>query len=109
MIPKLEQWLKSGEYLPEVMRDFHNQKDIFKCIHERIDISNSDAPYKDINWVSGHCYVIDVFLYFMARRGYTLQRSRKKGIEFNSLLDDVHHSNQYREQQFSKLLSGVIK
>ncbi len=31
--PALADWLKSGEYLPEFMRDFHDQKDVFKAMH----------------------------------------------------------------------------
>lgn len=110
MIPKLEAWLKSGEYLPDALRDFHDQKDVFKCMHERIDISKDPMnPAKNINWIAGQCYVIDTFLWFMARRGYTLQRSRKQGIEFRSLIDDVDHSNKAREQQFSNIISGAVK
>ncbi|HBE9089627.1 TPA: hypothetical protein KNG84_001649, partial [Serratia fonticola] len=36
----LAKWLKSGEYLPAFMRDFHDQKDIFKAMH--FTITNAD-------------------------------------------------------------------
>ena len=36
MTNELDTWLKSGEYLPPPLRDFHDQKEVFKTIHERI-------------------------------------------------------------------------
>ena len=71
----INEWMKSGKYLPEPLRDFHDQKEVFKSIHEIV--SQNDAT-KGITWIQAHCYVIDVFLWFMARRGWTLQRSRAK-------------------------------
>nr|AKH46272.1 hypothetical protein [uncultured marine virus] len=73
---KLQKWLKSGEYLPEEIRDFHDQKNLFKSMHYLYqDNENFDRMP---SWVDGHCYTIDCFLWFMASRGYTLQKSRKK-------------------------------
>lgn len=82
-------WLKSGEYLPEFMRDFHDQKDLFKALQEVVDRRNeADGQLSytaEISWVSAHVYTVDVFLWCLARRGYTLQRSRKR-----VLFDDIH-------------------
>ena len=77
---KLFKWLKSGEYLPSPMRDLHDQKDLFKSMHHLYQ-GNEGSEHVP-SWVSGHIYVIDFFLWFMASRGYTLQKTRKKGIEF---------------------------
>jgi len=75
----LDRYLESGDHLPENMRDFHDQKDLFKSI----DILYQDSPHENMpNWVQGHQYTIDWFLWFMASRGYTLQRCRKKSVEF---------------------------
>jgi len=72
----LQEWLKSGEYLPPIMRDFHDQKDIFKGMHS---VYRDNDPKGEMpKWIQGHIYVIDWFLWFMASRGYTLQKSRKK-------------------------------
>jgi hypothetical protein len=72
----LQKWLKSGKHLPDFMRDFHDQKDLFKSMHffYRDMEPIQDAP----NWVDGHTYVIDYFLWYMASRGYTLQKCRKQ-------------------------------
>lgn len=76
---ELDKWLSSLQYLPCFMRDFHDQKDIFKSIEYLYqDNENFDKiPY----WVSSHIYTVDFFLWYMASRGYTLQKSRKN-IEF---------------------------
>ena len=82
MSDKLQDWLKSGEYLPDIIRDFHDQKDLFKSMH----FLYQDNQNVEISWVDGHIYTIDNFLWFMASRGYTLQKSRKK-IEFREIPD----------------------
>ncbi len=82
-MPKnLEEWLQSGEYLPEILRDFHDQKDLFKTMHTLY--RDNDPAGQMPNWVDGQCYTIDWFLWYMASRGYTLQQSRKQ-IEFRPL------------------------
>lgn len=81
------EWLDSGEYLPAPLRDFHDQKDLFKAMHEIIDVLGHDYA-KSVSWRTGQCYVIDVFLWFMARRGYTLQRCRAQ-VPFRDLHADV--------------------
>ncbi len=69
-------WLKGGCYLPQPLRDFHDQKDVFKTMHAAIDPANQSIA--DVSWVKGQCYVIDVFLWWMAKHGWTLQRTRAK-------------------------------
>jgi hypothetical protein len=83
----IEAWLKSGRYLPAPLRDFHDQKEVFKAIDETIR-QDQAALIKRPTWVEAHCYVIDVFLWYMARRGYTLQRTRTRGA-FRDLDADV--------------------
>ena len=70
--------IKSGRYLPPFMRDFHDQKDLFKSIGQWGAKSQSN-----IDWVKAHCYVIDIFLKFMALHGYTLQKSKTKEKTFD--------------------------
>ena len=40
-IQALNAWMKSGEYLPAFMRDFHDQKDIFKAVYELVENSRA--------------------------------------------------------------------
>ena len=100
-----DEWLKTPQYLPPVLRDFHDQKDIFKAIHEAVNVEGH-GYCKQVNWIAGQCYVIDIFLWWMAKRGYTLQRSRKRGVEFRSLEDDVAALNARRQEAMSKIILG---
>ncbi len=78
----LLEYLQSGKHLPECLQDFHDAKDVFKCVgnsgcDDPMTTEGSPDPYA-VNWVQGQIYCIDKFLWFMAAHGYTLQRSRKK-------------------------------
>ena len=73
---KVYKWMQSGKYLPQFMRDFHDQKDLFKLIYY---VFNDDTNKDRVpDWITSHCFVIDWFLWFMASRGYTLQKTRTK-------------------------------
>lgn len=91
------EWLKSLKYLPEPLRDFHDQKDVFKAMHDIINVQGHEYA-RSVDWVTGQCYVIDIFLWFMARRGYTLQRSRAN-VPFRDLHEDVAAARDQRISQ----------
>lgn len=97
----VDEWLKNGLHLPEVMRDFHDQKAIFKAMHEILVERPGD--FKRPSWIEGHVYVVDMFLWFMARRGYTLQRTRRKG-NFRDLTADVKAATTERDMKMAKAL-----
>jgi len=69
-----EEWLKRGKHLPPILRDFDFQRDTFRAMHEIVEDPVAGDLVKRPSWIEGHCYVIDVFLWFMARHGYTLQK-----------------------------------
>lgn len=101
----LQAWLDSLEYLPEFMRDFHDQKDLFKTIHELIQTNEGT---KRVNWVDAQIYTIDVFLWFMARRGYTLQRSRVK-CEFQDIHQTIAEQTEKRREAFASVLRAAAQ
>lgn len=96
---KLAKWLESGEYLPEFMRDFHDQKNVFKAMHNTITNANENGNPRD-----GHIYVVDTFLWYMARCGYTLQKSRKQ-VEFKDMDDDIERMRREFSEKFRNILS----
>ncbi len=102
----LNAWLKSGEYLPKFMRDFHDQKDLFKTIFDRVNMK--DDSWQKITWIQAHIFTIDCFLWFMAKRGYTLQKSRVKA-EFRSIEHDLKESADIREKAFYDHMKSIIK
>lgn len=97
---KLAKWLESGEYLPEFMRDFHDQKDVFKAMHNTITNANENGNPRD-----GHIYVVDTFLWYMARCGYTLQKSREQ-VEFKDMDDDIERMRREFSEKFRDILSA---
>lgn len=99
---KLKKYLESGNYLPPVIRDFHDQKDLFKKIGSIMD---NREELKNLSWVTAQIFTIDIFLWFMARHGYTLQKSRQSKIEFESLEKSV---GEFREQQ-GNIMMNLIK
>jgi hypothetical protein len=70
------------------MRDFHDQKELFKALDEIVQRRNErdgNLSYtRDLTWVTAHVYTVDVFLWVLARHGYTLQRSRKR-VAFSNI------------------------
>lgn len=104
MDASLKAWRDEQKHLPELMRDFHNCKRLFRGISEYIAL-DEDHPAKEVNWRQAHCYTIDVFLWFMARHGFTLQRSRAKQ-NFDSLDDVLDELDAERRKAMAALLAG---
>lgn len=106
----LETWMQAGKHLPEPLRDFHDQKEVFKAMHDMQKPSSpSDAisGHYSLDFVTGQCYVIDRFLWFMARRGYTLQRSRA-ALPFRDLSADVAAATERRNAHDAALLASAF-
>lgn len=101
----IDAWLKGGKYLPPFMRDFHDQKELFKTIHETYSLDLSQDPLAKISWVAAHCYVIDIFLWWMAKHGYTLQKTQAD-YEFKNPGDTLSKAYTNRREQFAKQLFG---
>lgn len=79
MPDNMNDWMTSGGYLPDFMRDFHDQKDLFKTVDETAQrsVEKGNNYIEDMSWVAAQVYTVDIFLWVMAKHGYTLQRSRK--------------------------------
>jgi len=106
MNSNLKNWLESLEYLPKFLRDFHDQKDIFKVIHHIY--SGNSGTEEMPNWISAHMYTIDWFLWYMASRGYTLQKC-KKNLEFKNMEDDLKSLEEVKHEMFSQMLDQAKK
>jgi hypothetical protein len=99
-------WRQNGGHLPAFMKDFHDQKDLFKTIHqiytkaeEGKAISMQEMP----NWREAQCYTIDWFLWFMATHGYTLQRSRRD-LPFSDIDQTINESREASVKALSLIL-----
>lgn len=105
--PDVRAWRAAGKHLPQPLRDFHDQKAVFKLVHELTE-PPKDALHQHPSWVDGHIYVIDTFLWCMARHGYTLQRSRAK-LPFESLESNIQAMEHRNAQAFASLLTPIAK
>lgn len=101
MANPVDQWREEHKHLPPFMRDFHDQKDLFKAIHQTMKDTHG------VDWVAGQIYVIDIFLWWMAKRGYTLQRNRTK-LPFNDIQADIAAETKRRDDQFTAMLSDTL-
>jgi hypothetical protein len=89
----MEKWLAEWHHLPRTLRDFRDQKDLFKTIwrhventREYLKAKGEHDPYQDLNWITAQIFTIDQFLHFMAKHGWTLQRRRAvPGFDFHDL------------------------
>lgn len=101
-----DQWRNSGAYLPQPIRDFHDQKDLFKAldeVRERNIAKNGGAYMKDLSWTDAHVYTVDIFLWVMAGHGYTLQRSRRP-FAFGDLYDFMSSARKRWQEACAKVL-----
>lgn len=85
-------WVRDSLHLPKFLRDFHDQKEIFKTINHLLP--NHKDSTENITWIQGHCYVIDKFLRFMAIHGCTLQKS-KANVRFLDLNKSIREFQDY--------------
>jgi len=96
-LQRLVRWVDSGKHLPKWLRDFHDQKSVFRACEETLG-----KPQNGITWVDGHIYTIDRFLRFMALHGYTLQRTRP---EAPAIADTVKYCKTRRAAAFMEALT----
>ena len=94
------------KYLPDFMKDFHDQKDLFKCIH---DLYKDDENFKELpaSWRDNHIFVIDFFLWFMSMHGYKLQKIRQN-IQFCDLHETMNEFKRKRLKQTINILSEKL-
>ena len=95
----LREWIDLENHLPKFMRDFHDQKDLFKCLRRRWGNKNIE----NVTWVDSHIFTIDFFLRFMAIHGYTLQKNRSN-IEFDDIETEIEADRKSQTEKFSKAL-----
>lgn len=94
-----------NKYLPKPLRDFHNAKDVFKTIHHMMDFEKFPPQIKELGWINAQIYVIDVFLWWMAKRGYTLQKSRQK-LPFRDMNDDIKARQDEEAKHFQEFMNS---
>jgi hypothetical protein len=98
---ELREFVDNYKHLPTFMRDFHDQKDVFKTVGS----GKSPNPMNPtISVVDGMCYTIDKFLWVMAMHGYTLQKCRAK-----KPFQDIHESIKAREDKETEMFKQMME
>lgn len=104
---EVQAWREAGKHLPDILSDFHDQKDLFATMHWMMGPPEDGCLVRTPNEVEGHCYVVDRFLWFMARHGYTLQRSRTR-LNFDDLQSNVDAMRAKRLQDFASIMGAPV-
>lgn len=104
----INQWRKDGRHLPEFMRDFHDQKNLFRTIHEKYQLDQIRRSIPPIDWVQAHVYTIDAFLWFLAAHGWTLQRNATKRFTFYSIETALERAQEARDDADIALLKAAL-
>lgn len=105
-----KKWRKEGKHLPPFMRDFHDQKDLFKYLQGIVSKKRNEDDQADLgNWISNHIYVVDYFLWIMAAHGWTLQRYARKGVRFPEITDSVEAYTKKCHDAFHQALNEELK
>ncbi|WP_313472406.1 hypothetical protein [Brevundimonas sp.] len=105
---EFDQWRKAGGYLPDFMRDFHDQKDLFKAMQDVVERSNAKhGGHRSLNatWTDYHIYTVDIFLWVLAAHGYTLQRSRHR-FGFASVYDFVASAKERAREAMASVFAS---
>jgi len=102
MAAELNKWRDDGGHLPDFMRDFHDQKNLFKAI-AAIPPPASAFPSTEVSWMQAHVYTIDRFLWFMARHGYVLRKADNK-LPF----DDIEKTNAAAKAAADKAIAAAL-
>lgn len=103
-----EQYLSNLDYLPDFMKDFHDQKDLFKSIFDQYRNGNAKELLERVNWVDAHCFTIDVFLWWMAENGYKLQKIRKSDVKFDNAEETIKHFTDIRRTRSAAIFKEII-
>lgn len=91
--------------LPDCLKDFHDQKDVFKAIHQLYNGGETPIPGPN-SWVDNHIFVMDYFLWFMARHGYRLQRFKSRHFEQTDLQETIEGFAKQRADSFADMLKN---
>jgi len=100
---EITEYNKQLKYLPDFMKDFHDQKDLFKCIQS---VYESNERFKEFpnTWVDNHGFIIDYFLWFMSLHGYKLQKI-KGDIEVCNIQKTIEDYKTERDKQIVNIFN----
>lgn len=103
-----DDWREAKEYLPDWMRDFHDQKELFKKLLRTDPPKDLSFNYLEgLNPVNTHIFVVDYFLWILAAHGYTLQKTKRKD-DYNDIHAYLRKAYDERIERESKVLQEIL-
>ena len=69
-------YIREDKHLPLLLKDFHNQKNLFALLAKEAST--------DLSFISSHIIIIDYYLEYCAILGYKLYKRGKKGKDLSS-------------------------
>lgn len=103
---KANEYVSSGEHLPDILKDFQDQKDFFKAIYAQWG-ENTDV-LKAVTWMDAHVFTIDVFLHWAGLHGYKLQKSRAKNVDFYDIQETISTIKAKASERFAEMLKDRL-
>ena len=97
----------SDKHLPAFMRDFHDQKRLFKTLERTMGRPEDGVSHGGrTSWVSGMIFTIDRFLPFMAKHGYTLRHTRTDCADIE---DTMKQFDEFEINALKNMLADMSK
>lgn len=102
-------WRSELKYLPSFMRSFDKFSKVFYFLHECIGTPEKSTFNQSLNYRQGTIYVVDMFLWTLAKYGYTLQRSRIRGCDFADIVESMEKLySARRTEHYESVLTDII-
>lgn len=108
-------WLNEKKYLPDFLVDHSDRYAVSAVIYD--EIATQVQAYKTdgyshlldgVDAIQVGALLVDHILPFMARHGYTLQRTRIKGVGFDDIGTTIASANERATDQRSELLKDIL-
>lgn len=103
---KIMRWREDQKFLPYFLKDFHDQKLFMKALahYDGCDFFDNNPT---ISWQDVHCYLIDFFLWRLARFGLVMKKSRKH-LDFLDIDTMLNEFDEMMAQSFHNLLKNEL-
>ena len=100
-------WIESKKYLPKFLRDFHDQKDLFKVMQVKFVEKQWDSKFEETPTFQQCQIITEFFLMFMAAHGYTLQKTKTKvECSFDNVQDTIDN---FKKEQLNAIMRTTTK
>jgi len=101
------EYVNNGNHLPDFLKDFHDQKEVFKAVCQQTTPDGGAPP--PVNWIDAHVFTIDFFLHWIALHGYKLQKIRASNVDFYEIEETLSALRKKSSDDFFESLKERLK